>query len=181
MARQALVIVDLQVGAFDGARDPPLVDGERLLERVCALLEVARAVGVPIVFVQDCGRVGGAYEEGTPHWRLHPALARRPGELVIRKRHPSAFKGTSLASTLASLAVRELVVCGQRSDGCLQSTCLDALAAGLRLTLVGDAHGTPGERAAAVAARVNREFEERGASVQEVARVTASWRAGGRA
>ncbi len=177
MSHQALVIVDVQVGAFDGVRDPPLASGERLLERVCALLDAARAAGLPIVFVQDCGRVGGAYEEGTPHWRLHPALAPRPGERVVKKRRASAFDGTALASTLAALDVRELVACGQRSEGCLWSTCLDALAAGLALTLVSDAHGTLGEHAADVIARVNRELAERGASVQEVARVVAGWRA----
>jgi nicotinamidase-related amidase len=172
---EALLIVDLQVGAFDGIRDVPLVGGEVLLERVGALLAAARAAELPVVFVQDCGRVGGAYEEGTPHWPIHPAIAPRPGEHVVRKRHADAFEETDLAELLRSLGVARVAACGQRSEGCLMATCLGAFAAGLGVVLVEDAHGTTAADASAVIVRANETLHGRGATLETAQALIARW------
>jgi len=173
--REALILVDLQVGAFDGIRDSPLTDGEALLARVRGLLTAARSAEIPIVFVQDCGRVGGAYEEGTPHWPIHPTIAPSEGEHVVRKHHSDAFEDTELSSLLVSLEVGRVVVCGQRSEGCLMQTCLGAFAAGFEVVLVSDAHSTPSESASLIIEGANQTLQLRGALLQHTEEILERW------
>src|SRR5438309_9257183 len=93
----ALLVIDLQRGAFDGARCPPIDGPDRLIDNACALIEAARAGHVPVVFVQHCGvEAGDAFEEGSPHWALHASLAPAAGELVMKKYASSSFEQTGL-------------------------------------------------------------------------------------
>lgn len=48
------------------------------------------------------------------------------GDIVIEKQHSSSFFGTSLASTLLSLKVDNLVICGFSTSGCVRATTTDA-------------------------------------------------------
>jgi nicotinamidase-related amidase len=42
------------------------------------------------------------------------------GEVVVEKRFPSGFFGTTLASQLAVLGVDTLVICGVSTSGCVR-------------------------------------------------------------
>ena len=44
-------------------------------------------------------------------------------ELVISKQYPSAFFGTSLASTLTTLGIDTLIHTGVSTSGCVRATC----------------------------------------------------------
>ena len=71
----ALLVIDIQRGAFDGARCPVIDAPERLVRNACALIDAARAGKRPIVFVQHCDRQPGEpFEEGTTHWLSHESL-----------------------------------------------------------------------------------------------------------
>ena len=171
----ALLAIDVQQGAFDGVRMPPLVDGDALLDTLDQLIEHARRAGAMVVFVQDDGRVGGAFEPGTAHWALHDRL---DGEgLVVRKARPSAFEGTGLADRLRAMGVERVVVCGLHSEGCVTATATHALASGFAVTLVADAHGTADAASAArIIAETNARLAALGARVVPVDRVARSGR-----
>ncbi|EXJ93800.1 hypothetical protein A1O1_02193 [Capronia coronata CBS 617.96] len=63
------------------------------------------------------------------------------GEVVVVKKYPSAFFGTSLISELQVLDVDTLVICGVSTSGCVRATTLDALQYGFRPMVVGQACG----------------------------------------
>lgn len=176
--RPALLIIDMQLGAFDGVRTVPLADGAGLIDRIVALRDAARAAGVPVVTVQDCGQIGGAYEAGTVHWQLHPRLTPVPGECVVQKRFGSAFRETDLAARLAEMGVDAVVVTGQQSDACVTATCVDALALGIPVVLAADGHGTKdtaAEPAAVIRDRCSAQLAEQGAAVETVGALIAAW------
>jgi ureidoacrylate peracid hydrolase len=54
--------------------------------------------------------------------RIVEEIAPRTGEVVIRKRRPSAFFETSLDSTLRGLGARSLFMCGVATNRAVEST-----------------------------------------------------------
>jgi nicotinamidase-related amidase len=163
--RPALLVVDAQHG-FVGL-DAPILDSVRVyptsvgarawraVERIADLVACARARAVPVLFTQSGTPPGEETPDGfaakvaavrrPPPPQPHPAyaivapLAPRPGEVVLPKRHASAFFGTPLPSVLRQLAVDHLVVCGFTTSGCVRATVVDAASYHYPVTLVADA------------------------------------------
>jgi len=166
----ALLVIDLQRGAFDGARCPQIDGAQTLLGNARALIDAARASGTPVVFVQHCeAEAGSPFETDSPHGDLEPALGALSGDLVVRKQASSAFDNTTIVQTLAELGARKLLLCGLQSEFCVSNTARSALAAGYDVLIAEDAHGTwasDGQAAAAIAARVNAELLAAGAKLQ---------------
>lgn len=53
-------------------------------------------------------------------------------ELVVVKKMPSAFFGTTLAADLHLMDVDTLVICGVSTSGCVRASTLDAMQNGFR-------------------------------------------------
>ena len=62
-------------------------------------------------------------------------------ELIITKQYPSAFFGTSLASTLTAMGVDSVLLTGLTTSGCVRASCVDAMSHGFRTAVVADACG----------------------------------------
>lgn len=172
MPNTALLVIDIQRGAFDGARCDPIDQPNALVASALSLLSAARSSGTPIVFVQHCEGAGAPFEEGSIHGEIHEALAPQPGEAVLRKHASSAFEGTNLGALLADMNARELVLCGLQSEFCVANTARAALANGFAVTIAEDGHSTwpsEGEPADAIKARVNAELAQAGARLRPVA------------
>ena len=165
--RPALLVIDIQRGAFDGVRCPPIEQADVLVERAAGLVGAAREGRVPIVFIQHCEGAGEVFEEGAPQWPLHERLAPLASDRVVLKRASSAFEGTDLDATLKSLGARTLVLCGLQSEFCVSNTAKSAIAGGYDVVIADDAHSTwpsNGEAAAAISERVNRDLQALGAA-----------------
>jgi len=171
MPRKALLVIDLQRGAFDGVRCSPIDEPEKLVDNARLLLAAARKSATPVVFVQHCDAKGDVFEEGSVHGELHDALAPQPGESVLRKHTSSAFEGTDLTRILEGLEARELILCGLQSEYCVSNTAKDALAKGYIVTIAQDGHSTwpsEGRSANAIKQRVNEELGHAGATLAKV-------------
>ncbi|MEJ2711483.1 MAG: isochorismatase family protein, partial [Anaerolineales bacterium] len=81
----ALLVIDVQIGMFDGEQIPPVYNGPTLLTNTQRLLAQARHTATPIVFVQHMGHPGHPLEPGTPGWPLHPSLTPQTDEPIIQK------------------------------------------------------------------------------------------------
>jgi len=70
-------------------------------------------------------------------------------ELVVSKQYPSAFFGTSLASTLTTWGIDTLIITGLTTSGCVRASCVDASSHGFIPIVVrqacGDRHAAPHE------------------------------------
>jgi nicotinamidase-related amidase len=180
----ALLVIDIQRGAFDGGRCPVIDAPERLVRNACALIDAARAGRRPIVFVQHCDREPGEpFEEGTRHWLLHESLVPARGETVVKKYASSAFEGTDLDGRLKGGDVDALVLCGLQSDFCVSSTARSAIELGYAVHLAKDAHSTwafEGRTAAQIRDDVNDRLAEAGAVADETANLARMLRGRGK-
>ena len=150
----ALVIVDFVVGFTD----PEHFGGGNIPEAISRtqdLLAHARALGWPIahtrVVYADDGSDAGAFTrkapgllkltETSPLSQIVSELTPATGELVIRKRQPSAFFATELAGWLLWKHVDTLFVAGCTTSGCVRATVVDAMSQNLRTIVVTDCVG----------------------------------------
>ena len=78
-SKSALLVIDLQLGMFNGERLAPIRAGERLLLHTQAAIEHANRSGVRVVYVRHAGPAGHLLEHGTPNWHIHPEIAPQGG------------------------------------------------------------------------------------------------------
>jgi len=176
MAKPAVIVIDLQLGMTSGETLPPFHDHEGVLERTSAILDWARAGGLPVIFIQHNGAPGDILDPNKPGWAIHPAIAPLPGEPVLNKTVGDAFAETGLAERLQELGVGEVILLGAQTDQCVNATFKGAETRGLAITVVGDTHSTwpwDGETAEEIIARYNGQFREAGATVVDAAELVA--------
>ena len=167
----ALIVVDMQLVAFDGKATPPITNGAQVLEAVAGLIRRSRDNRLPVVYVQTCAASGRAYARDFHGWEIHPRLARRRDDPVVYKSHSSGFTDTDLQEVLRQIGAHTLIVCGIWSEYCVANTCRDALRLGFGVCLAADAPGTVAdsrEAARATVERQNRELAQSGVAVRGV-------------
>jgi len=126
-------------------------DGDALLESyrrrhagLVALVEDARARGLPVVYANDRGQHTQPAEvvreavEGKAG-ELVAEVAPADGERVVLKDTYSAFDATELRDVLAGLGVSGLILAGAATEMCVFQSALDAQAAGFDVSVRGDA------------------------------------------
>ena len=134
------MIVDVQQGMF--AVRSLLYRGEEVVRRIAGLLGRARAAGALVVHIQHDGGPGHVLAKGSAGWPHHPLVTPSDGEMVIEKRHSSAFHDTDLHRRLRDAGIDRLIIAGMQTEMCVDSTCRGAVALNYRVALVADAHTT---------------------------------------
>lgn len=152
--RPALVVVDPARAYIDP--DSPLYAGvEENVEAMRTLLTSAREAGIPVVITEVRLRADGAdagvffkksgtlvaFCEGSPYGELIEGLEPTCAEMLVTKKYPSAFFGTTLNSHLTSLGVDTVLIAGLSTSGCVRATTLDAMQHGFVPIVVEDAVG----------------------------------------
>ena len=152
--RPALILVDFVQAYFDEGCE--LYAGvEGALASALRVRAAARANGITVTYTnvvyQDNGADGGVFFKkapvlknfiaGNPMGGWPKGLRPADDELVISKQYPSAFFGTSLASTLHVMGVDTLIITGVTTSGCIRATCVDAMSHGFIPVVVADACG----------------------------------------
>jgi maleamate amidohydrolase len=145
--RPAVLVVDMTYAFADDRFPLGCAAGERCAAAIAELLGVVRARGLPVLYTAglrsrnpaDRGLWKSSGHEPTgdlpdPH-EIVPALAPRPQESVVRKRRPSAFFGTELASLLIHHGVDTVVLCGMVTSGCVRATAVDAFSHNFRVVV----------------------------------------------
>lgn len=155
--RSALLLIDLQVGLFNGPEKP--YQGAQLLSNVNQLICKARASGAPVFAARHTGAKGSPIEVDSPFWQLHPDLElEMSSDTVFNKYQSSSFVGTGLAEKLKAMGVDQLIIAGMKTQYCIDTACRSAVEHGFQATLVADAHtcmDTPHLSAAAIIAHHN--------------------------
>lgn len=170
-SRSALLVIDMQLVAFDGTVTPPIVDGAQLLESVARLIDACRRKKTRVVYLQTSAAPGQPYATDVHGWEIHPRISPRGGDHVMTKRSSSGFDGTNLAGVLRGPGVEEVLVCGIWSEHCVANTAIDAIQLGFRVVVVGDGHGTVAPTVGEARRTVdeqNRRLREAGASLSLV-------------
>ena len=131
--KRALLVVDVQIGLV--AKE--LYNKERFLSSIGDAIDAFRESGDLIVFIRHCGAI---VKRGSPGWELYPGLDPRSEDPVVDKEHGNAFAKTGLARILEEKGIRDFLVCGLVSHGCVRATCLGGAALGLRVRLLKNGH-----------------------------------------
>jgi len=122
------------------------IDELPIVDSVAAVLESAREVGLPVIFVKDVSAdYATAAQLGFPD-----AIAPQEDEIVIEKLNRSAFEDTALQPVLEERGITRLLITGIASDACVSATVNAARDHGYEVLIVADAHsgGSNGKIAA---------------------------------
>lgn len=138
MSQTALIVIDAQVGIIEGPSIGPIFKKEQVLEVMKHLIERARELEIPVIYIQDLD-VG---KNDPEQHNIHSSLLPLPGETIIKKKATNAFFSTGLQSKLNELDVEHLVVIGGKTEYCVDTTSRAATTLGFDVTLVEDGHST---------------------------------------
>jgi nicotinamidase-related amidase len=159
--RPVLLIIDVQYRTV-GTRPLPLWDaikefptscgewGWEAVGQIQTLLALFRARGWPVLYPHVSPKE--AFDQGRLAEKV-PALmtvARngydfveeirpQPNDILLPKKHPSAFFGTPLASYLIDLGADTLVVTGCTTSGCVRGSVVDGFAYNFKVVVPHDA------------------------------------------
>jgi maleamate amidohydrolase len=159
--RPALLIIDVQyrtVGTvprpfFEAIKEFPTSCGQVAWDAVAniqRLLALFRERDWPVLYPHvarkesfDTGRLAAKVpalmtvaERG---YDFVEEIAPRNGDILLPKKHPSAFFGTPLTSYLIDLGVDTLIVTGCSTSGCVRGSVVDAFAYNFRVMVPHDA------------------------------------------
>jgi nicotinamidase-related amidase len=153
--RPALLIIDVQYRTIGTAPKPfseaikefPTSCGDvgwKAMANIAKLLAEFRRNGWPVLYphvapknkATDSGRlaqkVPAIMEIAAKGYEFPDEIAPREGDVLIPKKHPSAFFATPLASHLIDLGADTLVVTGCTTSGCVRGSVVDAFAYNFR-------------------------------------------------
>lgn len=150
--KTAVLLMDYQRDIVEHYPEP---DRNGLLARAGAVLEGARRHAMRVVYVvvrfrenypeigpRDLGRQrikeSGRLVEGTSGAEIMPAVAPKPGDVVITKRRTGAFSATDLETVLDAQGIDTLVLMGVSTSGCVLTTVRSAADMGYRLVVLSD-------------------------------------------
>lgn len=158
----ALLVIDVQSGLFQ--KSTPIYHADELLANINSLVERAHQAGALVGYVQHSS--DKVLPNGSAEWQLHPQIQRQKGDLQIHKQHGNAFEDTPLGAELQARGIRNLVIGGLVTHGCVKATCLGALELGYRVVLVGDAHSSYSKDAARLIEDWNTKLQESGVELR---------------
>ena len=139
MDKTALLIIDMQVAMYTSEGMYPY-KGDEVLENIRQILEKARAINMPIVFLQHSE--DEEFEKGKPTWEICSQIAPLEHEIIVEKSSCDSFYQTNLHAVLQNLGVDRLITMGMQSEFCLDTTCRRAFSMDYKNVLIKDAHST---------------------------------------
>ncbi|KAA3511634.1 MULTISPECIES: isochorismatase family protein [Agrobacterium] len=152
--RPALVLIDFAQAYFDP--ECPLYAGvDDALASALRIRKLAHEIGIPVVLTEvtyhrsginggrfmEKAKPLGAFIKGRSTAEFAKGLVPLEDEIVVSKQYPSAFFGTSLASTLTAMGIDNVVLTGLTTSGCVRASCVDSMSHGFITTVVSDACG----------------------------------------
>jgi len=158
----ALLIIDVQYRTIGNSPKPfyeSLEDyttscgdvGWAAVQRIERLLTAFREAGRPVLYPYVAPKlaedrqgtlgqkVPGIMDVPDRGYDFPEQVAPRAGELLLPKKHPSAFFGTPLASYLIGLGVDTLVTTGCTTSGCVRGTVVDGFSYNFKCVVPADA------------------------------------------
>jgi len=155
--RPALLIIDVQYRTVGTKRAPvreavkefPTECGQvgwDAVQNIEKVLSLFRERGWPVLYPYvsmkesfDTGRlaekVPALMTVAAKGYEFVREVAPREGDILLPKKHPSAFFGTPLASYLVDLQADTLVVTGCTTSGCVRGTVVDGFAYNFKVAI----------------------------------------------
>ena len=159
--RPALLIIDVQYRTagttpmpfYEAIKEFPTSCGDvawKAIGNIKLLVDEFRQRGWPVLYPHVAPKSqheGGRLAEKVPAimniaangYEFVREIAPVPGDILLPKKHPSAFFATALTSHLIDLQADTLVVTGCSTSGCVRSSVVDAFALNFKVLVPEDA------------------------------------------
>jgi maleamate amidohydrolase len=157
----AVLVIDVQYRTVGDEPAPLLESIERFYRTSCGeagwnavagiarVLEAARELGAPVIYPHvapktelDRGRTGdkipSLWDVPDRGYAFVDEVAPLDGDLLLPKRHPSAFFATPLVSHLIDLGVDTIVLTGCTTSGCVRASAVDGFAYNFHCAVIED-------------------------------------------
>jgi nicotinamidase-related amidase len=141
--KSALILIDIQNDYFPGGA-MELENMNQAAARAQELLAACRQARRPIFHVQHLAPGPGAtfFRPGTAGVEIHESVRPLPGEAVVRKHYPNAFRENGLLEVLQGAGVEEVIIAGAMSHMCVDASTRAAFDYGFKCTVIHDACAT---------------------------------------
>lgn len=140
--RTALLVIDIQE-SFRHRPDWAHVNHPDIAERADRLVRAARSRGDLVVWVQHAEPgTGTVFDPANGLVRFLDGLEPADGEPLVTKSSHNAFTTTNLQQVLTTYGVREVVICGIRTEQCCETTARVASDLGYEVVFVTEATAT---------------------------------------
>jgi nicotinamidase-related amidase len=152
----ALLVIDVQESFRQRTDDWASTANPAVLDNVALLVDHARQVGDPVVWVTHSEPdTGGVFDPERGFVRVISELRPRDEETAVTKTTINAFTSTDLQERLKDAGIRRVVICGIRTEQCCETTARIAADLGFDVEVVTDATTTSAIPADGVLAAVS--------------------------
>ena len=138
--KSALILIDIQNDYFPGGA-MELAGMSQAAVKARELLAACRQDRRPIFHVQHLALGPGAtfFRPDTVGVEIHESVRPLPGEALVRKHYPNAFRDTGLLEALTNAGVEEVIIAGAMSHMCIDATTRAGFDFGFTCTVIHDA------------------------------------------
>lgn len=148
--KTAILVIDMQNDSVrpDGAL--PAEGAEDIIDNVVRLLQIGRKNNIPVIFIththrKDLSDFGIAHYfeppsviEGTEGAEIIEELQLEDDDIIVKKTRYDAFFKTELDLILRQKHIKNLIVCGVLTDGCVLGTVQHARSLDYKVLLLSD-------------------------------------------
>jgi nicotinamidase-related amidase len=166
-SKTVLLVIDVQRALF--TRPNPVYQDSKTLEVINRLVDRAHLYGIPVVYIQHAN--DSILIEGKDGWKLHPSMKPGPEDYSVRKKVGNAFLEPGLQSVIESRNIKNVMITGLVSQGCVRATSLGGLEQGLRVFLIKGGHSNYNTDAAGVIDKVETDLAAAGVNLVDAGEI----------
>ncbi|MEI8378244.1 MAG: cysteine hydrolase family protein [bacterium] len=137
LEKSVILVIDAQKEYTEGAL--PLFEIDKSIDALAKFLNRARAKNTPIIHIVHTGGVNGKiFNPDGPFFEIIDKVKPTEGEIIIEKKFPSSFTGTTLEETLKKIGKKDLIITGYMTHMCVNSTTREATEKGYNCTIISE-------------------------------------------
>jgi len=130
---EALLIIDVQ----NGLVNKDLFKKEEFLQNINKAIIENRKNNNLILFIQHNSK---SLIKGSNNWKIYSGLNINKNDIIIQKKHGSAFNETNLKKILIENNIKNIIICGLVSNGCVYFSCKDGIENGFNVRIIKNGH-----------------------------------------
>ena len=152
---EALVIIDVQ----NGLMNKNLFKKEEFLQNIDKAIFENRKRNNLIIFMQHNSKT---LKKGSNEWEIYSGLNINKNDFIIQKKHGSAFNETNLKQILIENNIKNIIICGLVSNGCVYFSCKDGVENGFNVKIIKNGHTNCSKNAEDKINEINKKLEYMG-------------------